>query len=135
MTQSEKHTIEALKLLRGEQSTAILEAIDTLSSIGGAIKFIGKSYTKVGETAVRFQIGKIETTVHGATARDALAQMASIVVMNEHISEECPKTERSVCKCGSPSVMSECPYDADVNGKTTMCSCCKSCRRECAMEI
>jgi hypothetical protein len=100
MTQSEKHTIEALKLLRGEQSTAILEAIDTLPSIGGAIKFVGKSYSKAGETAVRFQIGKIETTVHGATARDALAQMASIVVMYEHILEECPKTERNACQCG-----------------------------------
>lgn len=28
-----------------------------------------------------------------------------------------------------------CPYDEEINGKTTECTCCKACRNGCADEI
>jgi hypothetical protein len=41
-----------------------------------------------------------------------------------------------ICKtCGAPGVEDTCPYDEDVFGKETICTCCPNCRRECAQNI
>ena len=45
---------------------------------------------------------------------------------------EIPET----CSCGAPALGEhECPYAAEIGGKTIMCNCCDECWGQCADDI